>query len=182
MYPEYRKKISDARDEADEHREAACTPSGRRIRCLDDVRRLPRPSLPALALCAIVAVAVSAGGRSSTQNFDSVEIKVQPAQGNVYMLVGAGGNVTVQIGKDGVLVVDTQYAPLSNKILAAIRTLSQGPIRYIINTHVHADHVGGNENIRKAGSDDCRRQRVVRHSGRRAGRADHRARQRAASG
>jgi glyoxylase-like metal-dependent hydrolase (beta-lactamase superfamily II) len=86
------------------------------------------------------------------QNFDAVEIKIQPAQGHVYMLVGAGGNVTVQVGNEGVLIVDTQYAPLSNKIVAAIRTLSKGPIRYIINTHVHGDHVGGNENLRKAGA------------------------------
>jgi cyclase len=98
----------------------------------------------------LTAAAQQTGG--GTPNFDNVEIKVLPAQGNVYMLVGAGGNVTVQVGKDGVLVVDTQFAPLSNKILAAIRTLSQGPIRYIINTHVHPDHVGGNENIRKAGA------------------------------
>jgi cyclase len=91
-------------------------------------------------------------GGGQTQNFDNVEIKVQPAQNNVYMLVGSGGNITVQTGKDGVLVVDTQYAPLSTKILAAIRTLSNGPIRDIINTHVHPDHTGGNENIRKAGS------------------------------
>jgi cyclase len=96
--------------------------------------------------------AQQAGRGGGTQNFDNVEVKIQPAQGNVYMLVGAGGNVTVQVGKDGVLIVDTQFAPLSGKILAAIRTLSQGPIRYIINTHVHPDHVGGNENIRKAGS------------------------------
>jgi glyoxylase-like metal-dependent hydrolase (beta-lactamase superfamily II) len=75
-----------------------------------------------------------------------------PAQGNIYMLVGAGGNVSVQAGKDGVLIVDTQFALLSKKILAAIRTLSNGPIRYIINTHYHPDHTGGNENLRKAGS------------------------------
>jgi glyoxylase-like metal-dependent hydrolase (beta-lactamase superfamily II) len=86
------------------------------------------------------------------QNFDNVEIHVLPAQGNVYMLVGAGGNVTVQVGNDGVLVVDTQFAPLSGKILAAIRTLSKGSIRYIVNTHYHPDHTGGNENLRKAGS------------------------------
>lgn len=87
-----------------------------------------------------------------TRNFGAVEIKVQPAQGNVYMLVGEGGNITVQTGKEGVLVVDTQYAALSGKVLAAIRTLSSGPIRYIIDTDVDPDHVGGNENIRKAGS------------------------------
>jgi glyoxylase-like metal-dependent hydrolase (beta-lactamase superfamily II) len=109
-------------------------------------------------------IATAFVGAQQPQNFDNVDIKVQPVQGNVYMLVGvggnaegnaegnAGGNITVQVGKDGVLVVDTQYAPLSNKLLTAIRTLSNGPIRYIINTHVHPDHVGGNENIRKAGS------------------------------
>ena len=91
-------------------------------------------------------------GGGQAQNFDTIEIKVQPVQGNIYMLVGAGGNVTVQTGKDGVLVVDTQYAPLSTKIVAAIRTLSSGPIRYIVNTHVHGDHTGGNANLRKAGS------------------------------
>jgi cyclase len=104
------------------------------------------------AIVAIGAIASQFAGAQQPQNFDNVDIKIQPAQGQVYMLVGAGGNVTVQMGKEGVLVVDTQYAPLSNKILAAIRTLSNGPIRYIINTHVHPDHVGGNETIRKAGS------------------------------
>jgi cyclase len=86
------------------------------------------------------------------QNFDNVEIHLQKAQGTVYMLVGAGGNVTVQIGSEGVLLVDTQYAPLSNKILAAVRTISPAPLRYIINTHSHPDHVGGNENLKKAGA------------------------------
>jgi glyoxylase-like metal-dependent hydrolase (beta-lactamase superfamily II) len=68
------------------------------------------------------------------------------------MLVGAGGNITVQVGKDGVLLVDTQYAPLSDKILAAIKKLSDQPLRYIINTHYHSDHTGGNEPLRKAGA------------------------------
>jgi len=86
------------------------------------------------------------------QNFDSDQVQIQKAQGNIYMLVGAGGNVTVQVGSDGVLIVDTEYAPMSGKLLAAIRTLSQGPLRYIINTHSHPDHVGGNDNLKKAGS------------------------------
>jgi cyclase len=101
-----------------------------------------------IGLVAGLGVAVFAQGI----NFDKVEIHSIKVGGNVYMLVGAGGNITVQTGKEGVLVVDTQFAPLSNKILAAIRTLSNGPIRYIINTHVHPDHIGGNENIRKAGA------------------------------
>ena len=93
-----------------------------------------------------------AQNRAPQQNFDNVEIHTLPVQGNVYMLVGAGGNITVQVGKDGVLLVDTEYAQLSGKILAAIGKLSGGPLRYIIDTHYHADHTSGNENLRKAGS------------------------------
>src|SRR5665213_2971946 len=85
------------------------------------------------------------------QDFSKVEEHVLFVQGNVYMMVGAGGNSTVQVGKDGVLVVDTQFAPLAEKMLAAIHTLTDKPIRYIINTHVHGDHIGGNEALYKAG-------------------------------
>lgn len=79
------------------------------------------------------------------------EIQVFPVQGNVYMLVGAVGNITIQVGDDGILLVDTGVAGMSDKVLAAIRRVSDKPIRYIINTHVHADHTGGNEAIAKAG-------------------------------
>src|SRR5207244_6471364 len=61
-------------------------------------------------------------------------------------------NITVQVGSDGVLIVDAEYAPLSDKILAAVRTLSKGPIRYLINTTYDLDHTGGNQPLRKAGS------------------------------
>ena len=74
-----------------------------------------------------------------------------PVQGNVYMLVGAGGNITVQVGKEGVLLVDTGLATASDRVLAAIRQVSDKPIRYIVNTHLHADHTGGNEKIAPAG-------------------------------
>jgi len=98
------------------------------------------------------ALAVGAFAQNpQQQNFDNVEIHVLPVQGNIYMLVGAGGNITVQAGKDGVLLVDAEYAQLSNKILAAIRTISDKPLRYIVNTHYHADHTSGNENLRNAG-------------------------------
>ncbi|HYR91415.1 MAG TPA: MBL fold metallo-hydrolase [Terriglobia bacterium] len=100
----------------------------------------------------IIVIAVAAFTFAQQNQNLNVEVHLLPVQGNVYMLVGAGGNMTVQVGKDGVLLVDTQFAALSPKILAAIRTLSTGPIRYIINTHFHADHTGGNANLRKAGS------------------------------
>jgi cyclase len=104
--------------------------------------------LACLFLLSYVAVALG----QQNQNLTSVEVYILPVQGNVYMLVGAGSNITVQTGSDGVLVVDAQYAPLSEKILAAIRALSKGPIRYLVNTTYDADHTGGNEPIRKAGS------------------------------
>src|ERR1051326_1129791 len=79
------------------------------------------------------------------QNFDSVQVQIQKAQGNIYMLVGAGGNVTVQIGSDGVLIVDTEYAPMSGKVLAALRTLLQGPLPYLIKKRSHPEHVRGQD-------------------------------------
>lgn len=87
----------------------------------------------------------------ASQNFDSVQMDVQHVSGGVYMVAGAGGNTTVHVGPEGVLVVDTQYAPLSGKILAEIRTITDAPIRWIVNTHLHGDHTGGNEAIAKAG-------------------------------
>ena len=78
-------------------------------------------------------------------------IETYHVQGNVYMLVGAGANVAVQTGDDGVLVVDTGSAATREHVLAAIRRLSKGPIRWIINTSADADHTGGNETISQAG-------------------------------
>ena len=106
-----------------------------------------------LFACGVILLSfVAVASAQQNQNLNNTEIHVLPVQGNVYMLVGAGGNITLQVGGDGVLLVDTQYATLSEKILAAIRTLSKGPIRYVINTTYDADHTGGNEPIRKAGS------------------------------
>ena len=124
--------------------------SSRRGRARNDATHRSISSSPPRRPRASPSSARFAGAQQ--QNFDAVQVRVLPAQGDVYMLTGAGGNVTVQTGPDGVLVVDTQFAQMSEKILAAIRGISKGPIRYIVDTHVHGDHVGGNENIRKAGA------------------------------
>jgi cyclase len=96
--------------------------------------------------------AAPAAAAPQQPNFDNVQIRIVPVQGRVYLLNGAGGNTTVQIGDDGVLVVDTQFAPMADKIVAAIRTLSDKPIRYVVNTHSHPDHVGGNQAIASQGA------------------------------
>jgi glyoxylase-like metal-dependent hydrolase (beta-lactamase superfamily II) len=80
------------------------------------------------------------------------ELHILPVRGNVYMLVGAGGNITVQVGPEGVLLVDAGLAEMSEKVLAAVRTLSDKPIRYVIDTHIHPDHTGGNQVVARAGS------------------------------
>jgi glyoxylase-like metal-dependent hydrolase (beta-lactamase superfamily II) len=98
-------------------------------------------------LAAVVVLASRALAQQDPVDFAKVEMHVLPVQGNVHMLVGAGGNVTVQVGKQGVLLVDTEFGPLVPRIMAEVRKLSSGPLRYIINTHVHGDHVGGNEEL-----------------------------------
>ncbi len=93
----------------------------------------------------------SMGTRQAGNAGDS-GIHVVPVQGNIYMLVGAGGNITVQVDNDGILLVDTGLAQMSDKVLSAIRTISNKPIRFIINTSADKDVVGGNEAIAKVGS------------------------------
>jgi glyoxylase-like metal-dependent hydrolase (beta-lactamase superfamily II) len=118
-----------------------------------------RPGLAVVATCCALAwmagIATVASGATQPRGgrtLPPAELHILPVQGNIYMLIGAGGNITIQTGDDGVLLVDTGLAPMSDKVLAAVRSRSDKPIRYIINTHVHADHVGGNEVIAKAGT------------------------------
>jgi glyoxylase-like metal-dependent hydrolase (beta-lactamase superfamily II) len=85
-------------------------------------------------------------------NFDSVQIVPVKVAENLYFLKGAGGNIGVFVGKEGTLMVDDQFAPLSNKINGAIKTLSPHDIRFLINTHLHGDHSGGNENFKNMGA------------------------------
>jgi len=88
----------------------------------------------------------------AAQNFDTIQIKAQPLRGGVSMLTGAGGNIGLSVGPDGAFVIDDQYEQLSAKILAAIAALTPLPVKFVVNTHWHGDHVGGNENMGKAGA------------------------------
>jgi cyclase len=115
-------------------------------------------------LYASVLATLAATANSQQPDFDKVEVHVEPVQRNIYLLVGAGGNTTLQVGPEGVLIVDTQFAPLAPKLVAAIRKLSPGPIRYIINTHAHSDHVDGNAAIAKlAASDPALPLKIIAH-------------------
>jgi len=104
--------------------------------------------LSSLAGLLLVTAVASAQGQ---QDFSKVEIKTTKVSSNFYTLDGQGGTIGVLTGPDGVFMVDAQFAPLSEKIVAAIRQISDGRIRYLVNTHVHGDHTGGNENFGKIG-------------------------------
>ena len=79
------------------------------------------------------------------QDLSKVEITTTHVAGNVYMLQGAGGNIGVSVGPDGILIVDDQFAPLAEKIRAALRKLGEGKLKFVLNTHWHGDHTGGNK-------------------------------------
>src|ERR1043165_2285243 len=90
-------------------------------------------------------LAFVAGARAQQQDFSKVEIKATHVAGNVYMLTGAGGNIGVSWGQDGILIVDDQFAPLAPKIEAALKQLNPGKLKFVLNTHYHGDHTGGNK-------------------------------------
>ena len=98
---------------------------------------------------AILALLSGALCPAQNQDFSKVEIKVTKVAGTVYMLQGAGGNIGASVGDDGIVVVDDQYAPLAEKIQAALKGITDKPVRFIINTHYHHDHTGGNEFFQK---------------------------------
>jgi cyclase len=104
------------------------------------MRHIAMLSLTAVALCA-----------QAQTDYSKVEIKTTKVGANFYTLEGSGGMIGALVGPDGVLMVDSQFAPLTDKIVAAVRQISDRPIRFLVNTHVHPDHTGGNENLGKMG-------------------------------
>ena len=109
------------------------------------MRRVLLPTL-AVLLCGIQPVAGTA------QDWDAVQIEAQEVANGIYMLTGRGGNLGLSVGEDGVFLIDDQFAPLTDKILAAIREITTEPVRFVLNTHWHGDHTGGNENLGNAGA------------------------------
>jgi len=101
----------------------------------------------------LIFLAISMMGSSAQAQPDYSQVEIIPhhVAGSVYYLEGAGGNVGLSIGDDGVVMIDDQFAPLTEKLVAAIRQLNSGEIRFLINTHVHGDHTGGNENLGRMG-------------------------------
>ena len=111
-------------------------------------KRAIRISFVALAALAILAVSANA----QAPDFSKVQIKTNKISNNFYTLDGQGGTIGVLVGPDGIFVVDTQFAPLHDKIVAAIRQISTAPIKFVVNTHVHGDHTGGDELMGKEGA------------------------------
>jgi cyclase len=99
-----------------------------------------------------LAIAVAVPAAAQQQDFSKVEIKAEKVAEGLYVLTGAGGNIGLSVGKSGSLVIDDQYAPLTEKILAAVKAITPDPVRFVVNTHWHGDHTGGNENMGKAGA------------------------------
>src|SRR5688500_10620870 len=98
---------------------------------------------PAIAALLVTTAALA------QQDFSKVEVKATKVAGSVYMLTGAGGNIGVSVGEDGIVLIDDQYAPLAPKIEAALKTITDKPVKFILNTHYHGDHTGGNEHFGK---------------------------------
>ena len=104
-----------------------------------------------LTVAALVIGLASAAGAQQQQDFSAVQIKATKLADNFYTLEGQGGMIGVLVGPDGVFMVDSQFAPLTEKIVAAIKQISDRPIKFLVNTHQHPDHTGGNENFAKLG-------------------------------
>src|SRR5258707_11371238 len=110
-----------------------------------------------LPVFALVAAALFCGrevGQEKTPDWSKVQIKVSKVSGDIYMLEGQGGNIAASVGEDGIVIVDDEFAPLAEKIQAALKNLgiTDKPVRFVINTHFHGDHTGGNDPFAHAAS------------------------------
>lgn len=97
----------------------------------------------------LIAACVLTGAAAQDKDYSKVQMKVTKVAGKVYMLEGEGGNIGASVGDDGIVIVDDQYAPLAEKIQAALKGITDKPVRFVINTHYHGDHTGGNEYFQK---------------------------------
>ena len=114
---------------------------------MNKLRKILLFTVTALSLSATTSLSYGQG------NFAGVELSITPVAGNVYMVQrpGGGGNIGVQVGPDGVLLVDSLFAPLTERLVAAVRQVNDEEIRFLVNTHIHRDHTGGNENLAEMG-------------------------------
>jgi glyoxylase-like metal-dependent hydrolase (beta-lactamase superfamily II) len=111
-----------------------------------------RRILRAVTIGAFVLAFGMAPASLQAQGMQDVQITAQQVADGVYMLMGQGGNIGLSVGEDGAFVIDDQFAPLTEKILAAIAEITSEPVRFVFNTHWHGDHTGGNENMGEAGA------------------------------
>jgi cyclase len=98
------------------------------------------------------ALVFLASSQAQERDFSKVEIKAEKVADGIYMLIGSGGNIGVSVGEDGIVIVDDQFAPLAPKIQAALKGISDKPVRFVLNTHYHFDHTGGNQEFGKLGT------------------------------
>ncbi|MEO7965483.1 MAG: MBL fold metallo-hydrolase, partial [Gemmatimonadaceae bacterium] len=112
---------------------------------------MPRTISSLLAATAALLV-VAAPAVAQQQNYDTVQVRAEKVTDRLYVLFGAGGNIALSIGDDGAFIVDDQFAPLNEKIVKAIAALTSKPVRFVVNTHFHGDHSGGNQAFGRAGA------------------------------
>lgn len=119
---------------------------------IDTLRSLQVPAANWLTRSLALAILSVLPGLATAQDFDAIQITTTSVRDNIYMLQGSGGNIAVNIGTEGTLIVDDQFAPLTAKIVAAIRALTDKPVNFVVNTHFHYDHTDGNMNFGRAGA------------------------------
>lgn len=108
--------------------------------------------LAGIGTVAAVLAGAGPGALDAQQDMSDVEITTIPLESDLFMLVGRGGNIGLSVGEDGAFLIDDQFAPLTDKILAAVAEVTDQPVRWVLNTHWHGDHTGGNENLGEAGA------------------------------